>query len=274
VTCIHPVSVEGRLLPCGQCVACKIQRTRQWTIRLLGELEYWADACFATLTYDDDHLPLNKYGVPTLYKFHLMGFIREVRRDWKIKYYACGEYGERTARPHYHAIIFGINPGETDYVLRQWRRGMIKLGSVTKDSCRYVAQYIDKKWNGKKAVEEYVKKELQPPFQLQSKGLGLKWLEDNIDEITYNDYQIRYNGHDVGLPRYFVKKIKQGGEEEAKRYDESADAKVKKSAAEKDEWLEKHGMSWLDSTMHTIGLRRQKAEEYRWKDDAYRRGKM
>ena len=91
-------------VPCGHCLACRIARTREWTVRLLHESEFWEDTIFVTLTYDDEHLPSDRSLVPR----DLTLFFKRLRKDLgdrKIKYYACGEYGDTFGRPHYHAII-------------------------------------------------------------------------------------------------------------------------------------------------------------------------
>jgi hypothetical protein len=44
-------------LPCGQCVGCKLERSRQWAVRCMHEASLYENNCFVTLTLDDDHLP-------------------------------------------------------------------------------------------------------------------------------------------------------------------------------------------------------------------------
>jgi hypothetical protein len=109
---VSPVKIEdgspqGLYVPCGKCIACRIARTREWTVRIMHEMSCHDNAVFATLTYDDDHLPPDR----SISKDELQRFIKRLRKelgDRKIRYFACGEYGETTNRPHYHAIIFGL----------------------------------------------------------------------------------------------------------------------------------------------------------------------
>lgn len=97
--CVHPFFLrkEQFYVPCGHCVACRIAKSREWSIRLLGELGYWISSCFLTLTYDELHVPLS------LKKRDLQLFWKRLRKAFyprKIKYFSCGEYGDQYGRPH------------------------------------------------------------------------------------------------------------------------------------------------------------------------------
>ena len=121
--CINPVRItkgldvtrfpDGLLVGCGKCVMCRIAKRREWTLRLIHESVYWEDSVFLTLTYSDDYLPKNG----SLDKRQLQLFIKRLRKSLNgrsIKYFACGEYGDNTERPHYHLIIFGISLCQED----------------------------------------------------------------------------------------------------------------------------------------------------------------
>lgn len=196
---------DGNIIevPCGNCLSCKISRTREWTIRMMNELKYHEYSVFITLTFNEE----NKKD--QIEKRDLQLFFKRVRKNIgkrKIKYYACGEYGEKNKRPHYHAIIFGMSGyGEDKKVLKEaWPYGFIYTGSVTYDSCRYVAKYIQKKYNNEKSSQEYG--ERNPPFQLQSQGLGKLFALDNADRLK-EDLSLSFNGIKHGLPRYYKKKL-------------------------------------------------------------------
>lgn len=108
--CTKPVFLarEGLNVPCGKCMACRIARSREWTTRLIHELSYWDKASFVTLTYDNEHLPSDN----SLSVRHWQLFMKRLRKQvepLKIKYFASGEYGDKFGRPHYHAIIFGLD---------------------------------------------------------------------------------------------------------------------------------------------------------------------
>lgn len=202
------------MLPCGHCMPCRIMRTRDWTIRCLMELKSFNDnACFITLTYDDEHLPVSG----SLVKSDFQKFIKRLRKDLvktKIKYFACGEYGDKNARPHYHAIIFGLSPtSETRQLLvDNWRfcdktrfSGFDNgLAFVSANSIRYVTGYIQKKLNGELADKVYGDK--VPPFQLCSQGLGKDYFLSHESELLEQGYLI-YRNAKVNFPRYFYKKF-------------------------------------------------------------------
>ena len=183
----------------------------------MNELMYWNnEAVFITLTYDDEHLP-SDYG---LHKDDLQKFFKRLRKDLdtKIKYYACGEYGDRFGRPHFHAIIFGLpysqhgrqlikdnwlfcDSQRFDYDSRSHKeRG---FAPVSPDDIRYVCGYVQKKYNGEKAKEVYGDR--LPPFSVCSRGLGLQFAKDNRDRIA--DGKITFRGHPVSIPRYYLKKL-------------------------------------------------------------------
>lgn len=191
-------------VPCGRCIACRINRTREWSIRLTHESLYWQQSTFLTLTYDDDHISWDN----DLSKRDLQLFFKRLRKSSakKCAYYAVGEYGETYGRPHYHAVLYGFGTGDEDrrLIKESWGKGRIALGTVTYQSTRYVAQYIQKKLYGEKAREVYKWKE--PPFALMSKGLGERYAIEHKDRIAELGY-VTKNGLNAGLPRYYRKKI-------------------------------------------------------------------
>lgn len=206
MTCISPFQIQqknGKWLevPCGHCIPCRVAHSREWSTRLMCEKLYHKKCCFLTLTYDNEHLPKDYSLVPQ----HLSKFWKDVRNDgFKVKYYSCGEYGDKFKRPHYHAIVFGLGQEDENYIRETWSRGFVYCGTVTYDSCRYCGDYVMKKYNGKKKIEEYG--DLEVPFQRQSKGIGLDFCMDN-QTILRRDKTIFVRGQSVGLPRYFVKKL-------------------------------------------------------------------
>lgn len=227
--CVKPILVPNGRFPCGKCIACRIQKSREWSSRLLHELNYWDSSCFITLTYEDEFLPADY----SIHKEHLQLFFKRLRKrlgSRKIKYFACGEYGDqaidkntglykyptRLGRPHYHAIIFGLsNTSKLDKELIKdsWRfcqwsnfRDDKAFGFVTYDSCRYVSDYIFKKYDKKKAEEIYISVGCEVPFRLVSQGLGLRFALDNAEQIKHF-MRITVRGNVVKLPRYYVDKL-------------------------------------------------------------------
>lgn len=178
-------------------------------------------ATFLTLTYSDDYIPTQETFIGdefivvsnTLVKQDLQDFFRRLRYDLpdrNIKYLACGEYGDRTERPHYHAIIFDLAPTETEVIQENWPLGHTYQGILTYDSARYVTDYIFKKWYGKEDSPYGLR---ENPFQLMSKGLGKDWALENHQRIIDQEYNITLNGRKVGIPRYYKKKLELSKEE-------------------------------------------------------------
>lgn len=190
-------------MPCGRCLHCKIQKSREWSMRLIHELKYYDSSSFITLTYNEEHLPddlsLNKRDLQLFWKS-----LRKEIQPRKIKYFACGEYGEKYKRPHYHAILFGLSPKDKKIIDDCWKKGFTYVGTVTYDSCRYVCDYVLKKYNGEKEVEEYGDK--QSPYKTCSQGLGLRFALDN--RLSWREDPVTtVRGVPCGLPRYYRKKL-------------------------------------------------------------------
>lgn len=216
-------------VPCGKCMACRINHSRDWSLRAMHELDAWDKACFITLTYDDKHLfSYEGSRFATLVQQHLVTFIKRLRRKLeprKIKYYACGEYGENnTRRPHYHLIVYGLGVDEccidrktgqskAGVLLPCWSdengvMGLIHVGTATWDSIRYVGQYIEKKYLGNQAKKVYGEiMRIEAPFQMSSNGFGLGFALENRAQLQQN-LCTTLKGKKRKLPRYYVKKLK------------------------------------------------------------------
>lgn len=207
-------------VPCGQCLGCRLERSKQWAIRIWHESQLNQDNCFITLTFNNKHLSPNS----SLVKSDFQKFIKRLRKrfpDRKIRYFHCGEYGELCAicdksrkkcrckhyvkklgRPHHHAILFNFdfkdkqvleNHGDyktyTSQTLDElWSDpktkeslGFSMIGNVTFQSAGYVARYVVKKVNGKQASSYYNGK--VPEYITMSKGRGE---EKGIGDRFYN----------------------------------------------------------------------------------------
>jgi len=129
-----------------------------------------------------------------------------MRRSTKIKYFACGEYGENTGRPHYHTIIFGNDYArhKEHYKHPDWEYGNIYVGEVTKESARYVCDYIFKAYDGELGEEYY--RGYTKPFRLLSKGIGRRYIEDHYKAIIQHGYMTN-KGRKESVPRYYLKKM-------------------------------------------------------------------
>jgi hypothetical protein len=215
LACLSPVDIKDprysykkyMLVPCGKCVNCKLNYAKMWSIRIMHELKDWSSACFLTLTYDDEHLP--KDG--SLDKEDLQKFFKRLRFNLggrKIKYFACGEYGENYGRPHYHCIIFGVEPiFDKDVVEKSWDFGFIQCGTVSVSSANYVARYTVK---GGLTDEECYKRGIQPQFLVMSRRPGIGSNLANCKEyqtwISNNGFCVD-KGLKYPIPRYYKSKL-------------------------------------------------------------------
>lgn len=160
------------------------------------------DSAFITLTYEDEFVPVTDEGLLTLKKDDLTRFFKRLRMvlDYPIKYYACGEYGDKFGRPHFHAIVFGLRPEDWIKVSDNWKYGFVKVGDVELASANYVAGYIQKKLYGDLADEVY--DGIVPPYSVMSKGIGERYLRKNYDKLVSDGY-IMFHGKKLPIPRTF-----------------------------------------------------------------------
>lgn len=191
------------MVPCGRCAFCAVQKRSDWALRLHYEAKKHIGSRFVTLTYADAHL-VWKDGKSQLSKSHLQEFFREYRRDgYKMRYYAVGEYGSKTFRPHYHILMFGDIDEER--VRKKWPYGHVHVGHITTASVMYCLGYV---CNSKAAG---MKHHREPPFTLMSRrpGLGanyltkemIAWHQSGLKNYAVLDNQKRH------LPRYYKEKI-------------------------------------------------------------------
>lgn len=206
--CINPIVIEGRgIFPCGQCRFCRVVRQNQWALRMMHERECWVKASYITLTYNDYNLPSDG----SLKKEDLQKFVKRLRqmvKPNKIKYYACGEYGETYGRPHYHMIVFGIGISDRKLIEKEWSMGFCRVAPVTYKTCRYVAKYVTKALLGKSRRDKYLDTKAQP-FQVASRGLGLSWVVAHTEELGRRG--LLYHGRLQAMPRYYIDKLRKAG---------------------------------------------------------------
>lgn len=203
------------LLGCGKCLACRIRRRSVWTIRLLHEDAVHKKSRFITLTYSDETLPRRGTdGRGILVKSDLQNFFKRYRKLAKIpglKYYACGEYGDK-GRPHYHAIVFGDSPTKED-LDKYWGLGLVSSDTVTGASIAYVAGYVSKKLG----LSHNIQDSRPSPFQISSQGLGLKWAQENYYEILMEAAVIRKNTK-LPIPRAYLNMYREAFPDEAEGF--------------------------------------------------------
>lgn len=229
---------QAFIVPCGRCVGCRVARARDWSTRMIHESKLQPENSFVTLTYSDACLPSDG----SLSREALQRFLKRLRAavallrtgDSRsasgIRYFACGEYGDRTWRPHYHLIVFGFFPPDA----RKWREsgvsetfrsrlleevwpfGHVETGRVTPLSCGYVARYAMKKMTGERAATYYVRPHpltgqffrVIPEFALMSRrpGLGSGWFDKFARDAFPSDYVI-VDGRKRNVPDYYKQKL-------------------------------------------------------------------
>lgn len=212
--CKYPVLNEKKLdgtrfsyqHRCGRCLPCNIQRRKEWTARMMLETIKHRDLTFVTLTYDDDHVPISLSPVDAvplgnLRKSDLQDYFKRLRKaGLRFRYYACGEYGENTERPHYHAILFGVSPFDEELLIEKWPHGHVQVREFTPQRAGYVASYTSKKLQFRKKNHDGRAKE----FSLMSRkpGIGfdaLDFIAETIrkhDEVLDDDQIVLlFNGH-------------------------------------------------------------------------------
>lgn len=218
-------------LPCGQCIGCRSDRSQEWAIRCGHEAKSHDASCFLTLTYDDQSVP-GDYSVSLP---HWQAFMRRLRKrvGVPVRFFACGEYGERTLRPHYHALLFGFDfPGKTHWATRNghktfksdllselWPHGLHEIGSVTHQSAGYVSQYVQKKITGGRADDHYsrvspvdgVAHRVKPEFATMSlrPGIGATWFDKFKGDAFPSDFVV-VDGRKLRPPQFYLRRLAQG----------------------------------------------------------------
>lgn len=199
--------------PCGRCLNCKINKSREWTNRILLENMASADSSFITLTYNEDNIPEDGSLKPN----HLRNFIQTYRRKTpyaKTRYFAVGEYDSQTWRPHYHLVMFSDDIIKPDCVESSWRKGFSMCGDVSKDSARYITGYVTKKVT--KPYYENLGSRLSE-FMRSSKnggGIGVPAIRILAEKLTNSPYfkprpirEIRIGNQTLPLGRYLTEKL-------------------------------------------------------------------
>lgn len=230
-------------LPCGRCIGCRLERSRQWAIRCVHEASMYEKNSFITLTFAPEHLP--KSG--SLEKRDFQLFMKRLRKHFEghhyarkpskdetnlcrihkpIRYFHCGEYGEKLGRPHYHACLFNFDFPDrelwktrngvklyTSTVLSElWPFGFSTIGDVTFESAAYVARYVTKKINGDLADSHYERVnnetgefyKLEPEYVTMSRrpGIGRPWLEKYMSDVYPHD-RVVLRGIELKPPKFY-----------------------------------------------------------------------
>lgn len=217
-------------VPCGKCAGCRADRALAWSIRSYQEASLYPQNSFITLTYSDEHLP------EKLVKKDLQDFFREIRKqDIPIRYYACGEYGDRTNRPHYHALIFGqdfrfgteVKIDDQMYMVPElseiWGKGFVTCSDFSMATACYVAGYV-----GKKIGSEC------DSFQIMSRkpGIGFNWLRKFYRDIQKTNSVI-IEGQEFPVPAAYIRWAEENMNNELKGVKEYRQKRMAKMPIEK-----------------------------------------
>lgn len=216
--------VRSLFLPCGQCIGCRLERSRQWAIRCMHEASLYDRNCFITLTYDDEHLTS-----PSLEYRDFQLFMKRLRKKFTkevIRFYMCGEYGENFGRPHFHACLFNYDFADKLYFKKAgdaklytsgtlaelWGKGFSLIGSVTFESAAYVARYCVAKKTGRAAAAHYRAVSTEtgeitnytPEFNHMSlrPGIGAAWLRRHWADV-YPHGNVVVRGRRMKPPKYY-----------------------------------------------------------------------
>lgn len=216
-------------IPCGRCMGCRVAKKQEWAIRATHEAQMHEKTCFITLTYSDQALPADL----SLNVKHWQLFAKKLRnRLGPFRFLACGEYGDKTLRPHYHAILYGVDFAEDREPWKErgehqtWRspllealwtdadgqsRGFHEIGTMTYQSAAYVANYVTKKKTGDQAVT-YERTDIytgetwtvQPEFAVMSRrpGLGKEWFSKYWRDVYPSD-EVVLGGKRFRPPKYY-----------------------------------------------------------------------
>lgn len=227
---------------CGQCIGCRIERSRQWAIRCVHEAQLHEDNCFITLTYAPEHLPKNG----SLVLEHFQDFMKRFRKQfvpkcpisdslsktddvlldfrkawfeaYAIRFFHCGEYGENLGRPHYHAIVFGYDFPDrkflkskagcnlyTSEILQElWPFGFCTVGNVTFESAAYVARYVMKKVSGELSELWYEGRKPEYITMSRRPGIASDWFKQFEKDVFPCD-EVVLRGKKLTVPKYYDK---------------------------------------------------------------------
>lgn len=249
MACFHPITafrtaageivfaergdiVKSLTLACGRCDGCKLERARQWSVRIMHEASLYEENCFVTLTYEDGFVPRldSKWYVD----FQL--FMKRLRRRFsgrRVRFFACAEYGGDNGRPHFHVCLFNLNFSEDRKFWRKsdggynvyrsltleclWPQGFAEIGELSTESAGYVARYSLKKVTGDLADDYYAQIDVDsgevtwrtPECVHMSlrPGIGADWFDRFHGDIYPHD-RVVVRGVESRPPRYYDARLK------------------------------------------------------------------
>lgn len=207
-------------VPCGQCIGCRLERSRQWAVRCVHEATLYEENCFITLTFHDACLPSG--GSLVEHGKDFADFMKRLRKKFGsgVRYFHCGEYGELLKRPHHHACLFNFNFPDrvlwsrrggvdlyvSESLVKLWPFGFSTIGDVTFESAAYVARYVVKKITGNVAAAHY--KGLKPEYVTMSRrpGIASGWMDKFKSDVYPDDFVVIRDGIKCRAPRFYDNK--------------------------------------------------------------------
>ncbi len=209
------------------------QKKGRWRRNKETGLKYWEE--FVDLTKEREQME-EIYSNPLEDVF---GKNARRRNRYPLRYLNCGEYGPKTKRPHYHAVLWNFEPtdlkphhkdsrGYYIYTSKKidkiWGKGYVIIGRATTETCAYVARYCTKKFERTAEEQEKMKKKKQQEF-IGASSLGFLgyfyWIK-NKERIKDNGGIVMRN-RDITflakLPRAMQKVWKWENEDEFETYD-------------------------------------------------------
>lgn len=229
-------------VPCGKCIGCRVDRSREWALRCMHELQMHPEGCFLTLTYKPASLP-DDYSID--------------KRDWQLfakrlrefsprplKFFAVGEYGSHEGafphQPHYHALVFGYRPNDlklhsrknnnplytSEKIQKLWPHGFSTVGELNYSTAAYCARYTIKKIGGDKAAEHYLRvhpvtgklHQVKPEAVWPSRrpGIGYTWFQKFKSDAFPSDF-LTWEGKKHPVPKFYIKLLEEEERERVKR---------------------------------------------------------
>lgn len=204
------------LIPCGQCAGCRLDKARDWAIRCVHEAQMHKENCFVTLTYSDENLPEQS----SLRPRDMVLFLKRLRKSIepkKVRFFQCGEYGDISARPHHHILLFGVDfPDKllirsssqhplysSETLSGLWPHGFASIGALTFDSACYVARYILKKITGPMAQEHYGGRKPEYITMSRRPGIGRQFFDLYTADLYNHDQVVVRDGFLAKPPPYY-----------------------------------------------------------------------
>ena len=230
-------------LPCGKCSECTKDYYTMWATRGSRELMRWDSSIFITLTYNEEHINDNR----SLSKKEIQDFIKRVKKHFRsnkenpIRQSYCGEYGTKTLRPHYHAILYNCDftdkkphritdaghPVFTSAILtRLWGKGNAEFGYATPQSIAYLYKYILKKKSRKEKLKpltleiDGITYDVEHEFIESSRNPGIG--AHMRDSPSIKKGYLTVDGFKKKIPKYYLEHLKKTDPE---TYDKLANLK-------------------------------------------------